>query len=395
VQSASAINIQLNYTYDTNNFFLNAQAKAALEAAASFYSTILTDTFDAIVVPQDYQSSVQGAGKVSWSWQEHFPNPSNNAGPNIVVSHPPAGVIGSDQYIVYVGGSSLPAGTAGQGGPGGYARPAPTLTGTNQFTAQDNTNITNITNNFDLLLAWRGETPNTFARWGGAITFDNDGSTPWHFNHLTAPVGNFTDFYSIALHELGHTLGLGASAEWNAFVDAPNVRFVGNNAMGQNGNQPVPLASASDLGHWVNGKQSVIYGTSTAQEAVMDPSLQNGTRKKLTELDAAALKDIGWTLGPAPGVDGDYNNNGIVDAADYVVWRKRLNQDVTLPNDTTPGTVRQIDYGVWRTNYGKGVAGSGAGGALFVGGEVPEPAGCVLAAMAAIVSCSVRRRRAL
>src|SRR5262245_34551329 len=142
---ASAINIQLNYTYDTNNFFGNAQAKAALEAAASYYSTILTDTFDAIIVPPDYDSSVPNStGKVSWSWEEHFQNPSNSGGPNIVVTHPP-GTIGSDQYIVYVGGSSLPLGTAGQGGPGGYARPAPTLTGTNQFTAQDNTNIMNIT----------------------------------------------------------------------------------------------------------------------------------------------------------------------------------------------------------------------------------------------------------
>ena len=84
----------------------------------------------------------------------------------------------------------------------------------------------------------------------------------------------------------------------------------------------------------------------------MDPSLQNGTRKLVTALDAAALKDIGWSLS-RPFVNGDYNNNGVVDATDYVVWRKRLNQSVTLPNDSTPGTVTSADYTVWRVNFGE------------------------------------------
>src|SRR5262249_16016224 len=67
---APAITIQLNYAYDTSNFFGSgnpqgatggAQAKAALEAAASYYSTILTDTFDAITVPAQYHSTKAGS----------------------------------------------------------------------------------------------------------------------------------------------------------------------------------------------------------------------------------------------------------------------------------------------------------------------------------------------
>ena len=110
---------------------------------------------------------------------------------------------------------------------------------------------------------------------------------------------------------------------------------------------------------------SVVYGGSTAQEAAMDPDLQNGTRKRLTALDAAALKDIGWeVIAPPPpaGIDGDYNDNDIVDAADYVVWRDRLNQSVTIPNDATPGTVTAADYTVWRSNFGRMPASGSARG---------------------------------
>jgi hypothetical protein len=59
----------------------------------------------------------------------------------------------------------------------------------------------------------------------------------------------------------------------------------------------------------------------------------------------------------APSVD--YNGNGNVDAADYVVWRK---------TDGTPA-----GYNVWRTRFGQPV-GSGAG----ANAVVPEPGTAIL-----------------
>ena len=48
-----------------------------------------------------------------------------------------------------------------------------------------------------------------------------------------------------------------------------------------------------------------------------------------------------------PALAGDYNEDGIVDAADYVVWRKGL------------GTIYiQAQYDVWRANFGKLPAGA-------------------------------------
>ena len=69
----------------------------------------------------------------------------------------------------------------------------------------------------------------------------------------------------------------------------------------------------------------------------------------------------------SPGVQGDYNNNGQVDAADYVLWRN----GGPLTNEVdTPGTVNAADYTAWRARFGK-TSGSGAG-ADFA--NVPEPA---------------------
>jgi hypothetical protein len=50
----------------------------------------------------------------------------------------------------------------------------------------------------------------------------------------------------------------------------------------------------------------------------------------------------------------DYNNNGKVDAADYVIWRKTLNQAVpanTAGDGNGDGMVTTADYTLWRTNF--------------------------------------------
>jgi hypothetical protein len=87
----------------------------------------------------------------------------------------------------------------------------------------------------------------------------------------------------------------------------------------------------------------------------------------------------------AAGITGDYNNNGVVDAVDYVVWRDNLNTNNTLPNDSSPGTVTQADYDAWRANFGRS---SGGGAALSAGAQVPEPATLLLLLMGmSVVYC--------
>jgi hypothetical protein len=79
-------------------------------------------------------------------------------------------------------------------------------------------------------------------------------------------------------------------------------------------------------------------------------------------------------------VPGDYNGNGIVDAADYVVWRKGLGTTYT-----------QNDYNVWRANFGRT---AGSGSAAIATAAVPEPVTVVLLMFAAASWCLLRRRAA-
>ena len=54
---------------------------------------------------------------------------------------------------------------------------------------------------------------------------------------------------------------------------------------------------------------------------------------------------------------GDYNENGTVDAADYVLWRN----GGPLQNEVdTPGVVNAADYTAWRTRFGNSGSGAGA-----------------------------------
>jgi hypothetical protein len=54
---------------------------------------------------------------------------------------------------------------------------------------------------------------------------------------------------------------------------------------------------------------------------------------------------------------GDYSQNGVVDSADYDVWRAEYGNVIESPADGNgDGTVDSADYNVWRKNFGKTLA---------------------------------------
>lgn len=73
-----------------------------------------------------------------------------------------------------------------------------------------------------------------------------------------------------------------------------------------------------------------------------------------------------------PAFFGDYNQNGVVDAADYVVWRKTLGATGITPYSGADGNgngmVDDADYGVWRSHFGITLPATGAAEASAEGG---------------------------
>ncbi len=93
----------------------------------------------------------------------------------------------------------------------------------------------------------------------------------------------------------------------------------------------------------------------------------------------------------ATGLLGDYNFDGVVDAADYLVWRKTLGQSgIGLAADgNANGQIDPDDYGVWRAHFGQ-TAGSGAAGPARSNASVPEPPTQIILVMAMMLTFARR-----
>lgn len=77
----------------------------------------------------------------------------------------------------------------------------------------------------------------------------------------------------------------------------------------------------------------------------------DGDQNTLVQIDIGAYE----LQQPIDLIRGDYNQNGVVDAADYTVWRDSLGDSVpafTGADGDGNGIVDQQDYLVWRTNFG-------------------------------------------
>jgi hypothetical protein len=97
-----------------------------------------------------------------------------------------------------------------------------------------------------------------------------------------------------------------------------------------------------------------------------------------TDIDAKGSVQVTATT---PLKIGDYNQNGIVDAADYTVWRDHLGQSFALANRDpgNSGAINASDYTSWKSHFGN--SGSGAS----ISGAVPEPSSMGLAILATIL----------
>ncbi len=97
--------------------------------------------------------------------------------------------------------------------------------------------------------------------------------------------------------------------------------------------------------------------------------------------DTSLLYTTG-VLSVVASLQGDFNSDGTVDAADYTAWRDGLGTTYT-----------QADYDVWKLNFGQSAGGGSAGNARF---STVSEAGAIstLLISALVLQSQVRRRRA-
>lgn len=266
VHSVSAITINLDYSLDTSNFFVDSSHRTLVDAAASYFETHLTDDLDAIT----------SSGSNSMTAVFYDP-----AGDGIVSVNNFS--VAADTITVYVGASAMSIGTLGWGGFGWSS-----LEGDYAF--YDTVNHRGESGEM------YGPSATEFNPWGGSISFNSDFPN-WYIDDNPSSNENFSgvDLFSVALHELGHVLGFGTADSWDNLINNSN-EFTGANAVAAFSGD-IPLTS--DGAHWASGTKSFVDGV--MQEAAMDPEISHGVRKFFTDLDLAALDDIGWDIAsPVP-----------------------------------------------------------------------------------------------
>ena len=284
--------IVLNFTGDT--FFAgNPTAQAAIEAAAADINAVIDFSTLAAVTDDTITGTSPGAS-ADFDFSKTYANPANGNSISVADTEIAAG-----QVNIFAGARTFGGNTLGQGGPGG--------TGIGIGFSGSGAPLQQAVDNAEAIEQHsRGGGPviatvagtlsgadYSFAQGlhTGSIVFDDDAN--WHFDHTTAVQAGQNDFYSVALHELLHAVSFGVSETWDSLVAANGVDYLGAEGIAANGGTGENLLFIGG-GHLAENVMSLRLSDGSMQEVVMDPNLTVGTRKTLTELDVAVLRDLGF-----------------------------------------------------------------------------------------------------
>ncbi len=116
-------------------------------------------------------------------------------------------------------------------------------------------------------------------------------------------------------------------------------------------------------------------------------SLQMASKERGTSPGPQLLLTLG-----AAALPGDYDHNGVVDMADYDIWRQNVGTSNAVADGNRDGVVDAADYVLWRSNQGTSLPGIASGSSLS-GAAVPEPSTWLLTISLAIAGLAVSSAR--
>jgi hypothetical protein len=297
--SSQAIEINLVYQDPADPFFTSV-AKDTMQKAAADVSYAITTALNGI--SQDVYSGTNGSTTATVDWRLSYTDP--NDGTTVVTLNTFS--LLPDQITIYVGSRSIPGSTLGIGGPGGIGY---SLTGggsSSQWVGA----VDNMEAASNASMVRDGPVRGTFSGsgtlGGTTATFDLDygyfigtlaidSSAVWNLDYDVLPVVGQSDLYSVAVHELLHGIGFGIGQTWDDHVDG--LDWTGEAVIELLGTGADVLSAGQDhIAEGLTGMPLVdgVWQVGVSQEALMDPSLTSGTRKYITDLDLAFLRDMGW-----------------------------------------------------------------------------------------------------
>ncbi|BBO35917.1 dockerin type I domain-containing protein [Lacipirellula parvula] len=101
-------------------------------------------------------------------------------------------------------------------------------------------------------------------------------------------------------------------------------------------------------------------------------------------LGVADYQEVLFEIGPFTESRGDFNGNGVVDGADFMIWQNSASQPFDLTADANgDGRVDGADLAVWKTNFG-------TRSTTATVSEVPEPVSSVLLAVGGLAGVMTR-----